>query len=31
VMPAESGIERKERMDSGFRRYDETFVPSRRK
>ena len=30
VMPAEAGIQGREGMDTGFRRYDETFVPNRR-
>ena len=29
-MPAEAGIQGREGMDTGFRRYDGTFVPSRR-
>ena len=29
-MPAEAGIQGREGMDTGFRRYDETLVPSRR-
>ena|SRR4249920_1722843 len=28
-MPAQAGIQGRERMETGFRRYDETFVPSR--
>jgi len=28
-MPAQAGIQGREGMDTGFRRYDETFVPSR--
>jgi len=29
-MPAAAGIQGREGMDTGFRRYDETFVPNRR-
>jgi hypothetical protein len=29
-MPEEAGIQGREGMDTGFRRYDETFVPNHR-